>query len=127
MIGADTNILARFLVKDIDEQSAKVNDLLDKGETIYINSVVLSELTWVLLNVYDYSKIAFIQVLDLLLETEGFYFFDQRIVKESMIDYLNTTADFNDCLITQINKAQNIETYTFDKKASKLSGMKLLG
>ena len=126
MIAADTNILARFLIKDVQEHFEKVNELLNEGEEIYINAVVLSELSWLLVNVYGYSKLEFITTLDALLDTEGFVFFEQSVIRKALADYLNFSADFADCLINQINRAKKLETITFDKKAAKLEGMKLL-
>ncbi|MBO6523318.1 MAG: type II toxin-antitoxin system VapC family toxin [Balneolaceae bacterium] len=126
MIAADTNLLARFLIKDVPEHFQRVNDLLNSGEEGYINPVVLSELYWVLVRLYEYSKIEFLTTLDALLETEGFVFFDQGVIRRAMADYLNSTADFTDCLINQINLDRKLKTFTFDRKAAKLEGMKLL-
>ena len=59
MIGADTNILVRFLVRDVEDQARKVMKLFEDGEEIFINKVVLVELYWVLINVYDNPKMIF--------------------------------------------------------------------
>jgi predicted nucleic-acid-binding protein len=126
VIAADTNILARFLVRDEEEQARKVKELVDNGAILYINEVVLSELSWVIQKMYGYTKEEFVWAIDFLFETEGFYFFDQVIVKRALSDFLNTSTDFSDCLINQINTNQGVETKAFDKKASKLKGMKLL-
>lgn len=127
MIAADTNILARFLVKDVPEHFQMVNELLNRGEKIYVNAVVLSELSWLLIRVYEYSKFEFLTTLDALIDTDGFVFFDQGVTRRALADYLNSSADFADCLINQINLDVKLETATFDNKASKLEGMKLLG
>lgn len=126
MVAIDTNLLARFLIKDIEEQAELVAKLIEEEEELYINQVVLSEISWVLLNIYNYSKMEFIHVLDTLFDTKGFHFFDQEVVKLTVEDYINSSADFNDCLIHQINNKERLSTYTFDKKASKLNKMKLI-
>ncbi len=126
MIAADTNILARFLINDVPEQFQAVNNLLNQGGQIYINAVVLSELSWVLVRVYEYSKLEFLTTLDALIDTEGFIFFDQGITRRAMADYLNSSADFADCLINQVNLAEKMETITFVQKAAKLEGMRLI-
>ncbi len=126
MIAADTNILARFLINDVPEQFQAVNNLLNQGGQIYINAVVLSELSWVLVRVYEYSKLEFLTTLDALIDTEGFNFFDQGVTRRAMADYLNSSADFADCLINQVNLAEKMETITFDQKAAKLDGMRLI-
>jgi predicted nucleic-acid-binding protein len=54
MIGFDTNVLARYLVRD------------DPG---LINRIVLCELVWVLESAYGYSKDTIVAVLEKLLRT----------------------------------------------------------
>ena len=126
MIAADTNIIARYLIKDVEPQARSVKQLIDDGETLYINEVVLSELSWVLLKFYEYNKFEFVSMLDGLLETEGFVVFDYIIVRQALVDFVNSSADFVDCLIHQINLKQKLDTVTFDQKAGKLSNMRLL-
>ncbi len=126
MTGADTNLLVRFLTRDIESQAHIVKERLNRGEYFYINEVVLSELYWVLVHVYGYSRNDFIRAIDVMLETKGFRFFDNTIVRQALTDYIHTTVEFSDCLIHRINSGQNLSTLTFDKKASRLEGMKLL-
>lgn len=126
MIGADTNILVRFLVRDEPNQAEKVRTLLKNGEVLFVNQVVLSELYWVLVKVYGYSKFDFIIAVDALLETEGFQFFDNDVVRLALTDYIHSSAGFVDCLINRLNKTRVSGTLTFDKKAAGLKGMKLL-
>lgn len=126
MIALDTNILVRFLTRDIEDQARKVKELVDNGTIFYINAVVITELSWVIQKIYGYTKEEFVWAIDFLFETKGFVFFDQEIVKKALSDYLNEPTDFSDCLINQMNINKGIETITFDKKASKLSGMQLL-
>ncbi|MCP9291063.1 MULTISPECIES: PIN domain-containing protein [Gracilimonas] len=126
MIGADTNIVVRYLTADIADQAQKVRAFLLSGGRLYINEAVLTELYWVLTNVYDYPKNKFIKAIDQLMNTEGFEFFDVSVLQAAIADYIDSSAGFNDCLIQQINKHNGHKTLTFDKKASKLKEMKLL-
>ncbi len=126
MIGADTNLLVRFIIGDLEEHSEKVTELLNQGEVLYINETVLTELTWVLISLYDFKKTELIQVLDTLLESEGFRFFNQEVITKAITKFVDSTVGFNDCLICEINRAIGLNTLTFDKKASKLIGMSLL-
>lgn len=126
MIGADTNTIVRFLVRDNEEQAQKVKQILEDGETLYLNQVVLSEIYFVLTTAYKFSDSEFIRAIDKLLDIEGFKFFDDQIVKNIIRDFIETSADFEGCIIHQLNVSQNLRTLTFDKKASKLKGVKLL-
>lgn len=126
MKGADTNLILRFLVKDEVEQAGKVKQLLDEGEILFINTVVLSELYWVLIHVYEYSKNDFIVALDALLELRNIRFFNNNVVSAALADYIHSKNEFSDCLIHQINKNDGLNTLTFDKKAARLENMKLV-
>ena len=126
LIGADTNILVRFLVRDVESQAKRILVLLDKGHVFYINVVVLTELYWVLTKVYHYPKNSFVAVVDMLLESNGFQLFDSEIVRSALSDYIHNTVEFPDCLIHQINLNKEMITLTFDKKSSGLSNMQLL-
>lgn len=126
MRGADINLIVRFLVKDEVNQARKVKQLLDKGEILYINNLVLSELYWVLIHVYEYSKNDFVVALDALLEMRNIRFFDHRIVSAALADYLHSNIGFVDCLIHQINKTRGLNTLTFDQKAAGLANMQLV-
>lgn len=126
MTGADTNLVVRFLVRDNELQAQKVKKLLDEGQVLYINEVVLSELYWVLVHVYGYSKNDFVRAVDALLETKGFLFFNGGTVRRTLADYIHSTAGFSDCLIHQLNCNETLETLTYDKAASRLKNMKLM-
>jgi len=125
-IGADTNLIVRFLVRDDEDQAEKVMALFESGHQLYINEVVLSELYWVLTKVYDYQKNHFVYALDSLLETEGFHFFDAGVVRKALGDYIHSSTEFSDCLIHQINADRNLTTFTFDKRAAGLKKMNVL-
>lgn len=125
MRGADTNLIIRFLVKDVKSQAEKVKQLLDEGESLYINDVVLSELYWVLTQVYEYSKNDFVIALDALLGMRNIRFFDRGVVSAALADYIHSNIGFVDCLIHQINKSRGLSTLTFDQKASNLEMMQL--
>jgi len=126
MIGADTNLIVRFLVRDNEEQAQKVRTKLKEGAELYINEVMLSELYWVLTKVYKYSDDEFGRAVYKLTETEGFRFFDNQVVKDALNNFMTTPAGFTDALICCINRHKNLNTLTFDEKASRLDGMKLL-
>ena len=126
MTATDTNLIVRFLTRDIEDQAQKVKEILNSGEKLFINEIVLVELYWALVHVYGYSRNDFIRAIDVLLETEGFRFFDSTIVRQALTDYIHSAVEFSDCLIHSINSGHNLDTFTFDKKASRLERMKLL-
>lgn len=116
MKGADTNLIVRFLVKDEENQAQKVKHLLDDGEILFINNVVLFELYWVLIHVYNYSKNDFVIALDALLDMRNIRFPDHGEVSAALGDYIHSNVGFVDCLIHRINKNRDLNTLTLIKK-----------
>jgi predicted nucleic-acid-binding protein len=68
MISVDTNVLARFLVKDDAAQWAKADALMREND-IFIPVSVILELSWLLEKRYKIDKLAVMQVLDSLLSS----------------------------------------------------------
>lgn len=129
MIGIDTNILVRFLTKDDEKQYKLVLDLFNNlGENlIFVNSVVVIECFWVLEKIYDIPKDRLITIWEGLLQSKEIIFERRQELMESLQIYKHSSAGFEDCFISVINKYEKVEyTFSFDKKASKLDGMKLL-
>ena len=60
MIGLDTNILVRLLVRDDEDQHQRVVELLrrgaDEGETFFVGDIVLAEVVWVLASRYRCTR-----------------------------------------------------------------------
>ncbi len=76
MIGIDTNVLVRYLVRDDPRQTRVTTQVIMKECTRespgFINRIVLCEPVWVLESAYGYSKEAIVNVLDKLMRTSQF-------------------------------------------------------
>lgn len=126
MRGADTNVIVRYIIGDIEHQMELVDRYLKDGEQFFINESVLTELTWVLTVSYNFTKQELIETYDFLLESSGFAFFNAAVVTRALAQFIRSSAGFNDCLVNELNRNRGFDTLTFDKKAAKLPGMKLL-
>ncbi|MEX0845606.1 MAG: type II toxin-antitoxin system VapC family toxin [Balneolaceae bacterium] len=129
MPAIDTNILIRYLVRDDVNQFQKVLVLFEENREslLKINLTVITEAAWVLSSSYNYSKDELIKAFRQLLKTEGIVLQPEKIIEKALDAYEYSNADFEDCLIAVQNELTNDSpTFTFDKKASNLSGMKLL-
>ena len=73
MLGIDTNVLVRFLVRDEERQFARAQRLLrreaERGEPVFVSHLVLLETEWVLRSRYGLSKAQVLGVLSGLLES----------------------------------------------------------
>ena len=78
MIGLDTNVLVRFLVKDDEEQHMRTVRLLrraaEEGEALFVGDVVLAEVVWVLQVRYGLGRAEIASTVRALLEAEHLAF-----------------------------------------------------
>lgn len=103
MIGVDTNVLVRFLVRDDPVQSETASAFFrraqSRGETLYISQVVLCEVVWVLDSAYRYPRERIVDVLERLLRTRQLRFEEPRRIREAADLYRALGGDFADQLI----------------------------
>ena len=126
MLGIDTNVLVRFLVRDNEVQFEKARKLIKRevtaGRRVFVNQLVLMETEWVLRSRYIVPKNQIIEAVSALLDTADVQFEDEPAIEEALFIWKDTTADFADCLIGAKNRRLGCRaTASFDLKASKLS------
>lgn len=127
MLGIDTNVLVRFLVRDDQTQFEKARKLLKRevsnGRRVFINQLVLLETEWVLRSRYGLAKTLMLDTISGLLDAPDIQLEDEPAVEEALFIWRDANADFADCLIEARNRRLGCRaTVTFDTKASKLSG-----
>ena len=127
MLGVDTNVLVRFLVRDDEAQFEKARKLIKRevaaGRGVLVNQLVLLETEWVLRSRYSLPKQLIIQAISGLLDASDVQFEDEAAVEEALFVWKESAADFADCLIGAKNRRLGCRaTATFDVKASKLPG-----
>jgi predicted nucleic-acid-binding protein len=127
MLGIDTNVLVRFLVRDDETQFEKAKRLIKReaslGKRALVNQLVLMETEWVLRSRYAVSKKDIIESFSKLLETDDVQFEDEPVIEEALYIWKDATADFADCLIGAKNRQLGCRaTASFDMRAGKLPG-----
>jgi predicted nucleic-acid-binding protein len=127
MLGIDTNILVRFLVRDDEAQFEKARRLIRRevaaGRRVFVSQLVLLETEWVLRSRYGLQKIEIIEAVSALLDANDVQFEDEPAIEEALFVWKDRTVGFADCLIGAQNKRLGCSaTATFDVKASKLPG-----
>ena len=127
MLGIDTNVLIRFLVRDDQTQFEKVRKLLKRevsnGRRVFINQLVLLETEWVLRSRYGLAKTQMLETISGLLDAPDVQLEDEPAVEEAVFVWRDANADFADCLIGARNRRLGCKaTATFDTKALKLPG-----
>jgi predicted nucleic-acid-binding protein len=127
MIGLDTNVLVRFLVRDDEKQFERARDLIRReaqgGDPACISLVVLLETEWVLRSRYELSKDEILSAFSELLNSVDLTFEDEPSIEEALFTWKDSPAQFADCLIGARYRALSCRAVaTFDKHAAKLSG-----
>lgn len=127
MLGLDTNVLVRYLVRDDEVQFEKARKLIKRevaaGRSVFVSHLVVLETEWVLRSRYGLTKNLIIATLSGLLDATDVRFEDEPAVEEALFIWKDAPADFADCLIGAKNRRLGCRaTATFDAKAAKLPG-----
>lgn len=126
MNAIDTNVLVRYITSDDDAQFTKAVEFIESGEPKLVNPIVLAELSWVLRSVYELDREAIAETLRMIGSCGYFLYKRPRPVKAAIECYADG-YDLADALISSINTDDGATTtFTFDKKAGKLTGYELL-
>jgi|SRR5580692_291546 predicted nucleic-acid-binding protein len=130
MTGLDTNILVRFFAKDDPVQSGRVKELLrtlTPESPGFVSLVSFIELVWVLRGQYQMDKAELIQCMEKLVDSAELVVESQVEVSQALRLFSSSKADLADCLIERCgHHAGCRQTVTFDVKATKFAGMRLL-
>lgn len=124
MLGIDTNVLVRYLVRDDEAQFEKARKLIKRevtaGRRVFVNQLVLMETEWVLRSRYAVPKNQIIEAISGLLNATDVQFEDEPAIEEALFIWKDSIADFADCLIGAKNRRLGCRaTATFDAKASR--------
>lgn len=127
----DTNILVRYVMRDNARQVLLADRLIDgakaDGHTLYISSVVLCELVWVLRSVYKSTRDEIASVLGALGETAIFRLENADEAGAAQRLYAKGPGDFADYLIQQVAAGAGCTTVaTFDHGLRSSEGFNVL-
>lgn len=117
----DTNYLLRFLLRDVESQFQKAQELFLKGarnEVHIITSVlVIFELVWILSHFYNKSKEDNIVLLGKILQMDYIRFDERLLVFEALVLYKKLSLELEDCYHLVCAKELDVDMLaTFDKK-----------
>jgi predicted nucleic-acid-binding protein len=130
VIALDTNVLVRFLVQDDPGQARLANEIIDQltdDAPGFVGREVLVELVWVLERAYRLGRSEIAEVLDGLLTSTELRVEGAEQVGAALELYRNEGFGFADLMIVAAaRRADASELLTFDRKAARLSGVRLL-
>jgi predicted nucleic-acid-binding protein len=126
MIGLDTNVLVRFLVKDDRSQFERAQKLVKREASeggVSISLLVLLETEWVLRSRYSLSKSEIAGALSGLLDSTEVRVEDEATVERALFLWRDSAAEFADCLIGERYRELGCRaTASFDMRALRLPG-----
>jgi len=131
VIGLDTNVLVRYLVKDDPVQAGIAERFLSVRCTVdnpaFISQIVLCELVWVLMRSYKVPRKDLVHTIKRLLQTKQVRLQSPKTAWLALEDFDAGLGDFTDRLLSYSNREQGCSvTVTFDVAASRAEGMELL-
>jgi len=131
MIGIDTNVLLRLLVRDDDAQLRAAERFIathcSPDDPGFVSLVVIVETAWALRRVYLYDRSQIAAALGSLLDVAELEIESAAEVRFAISDFATSAAGLVDCLVARTNLTAGCDyTVTFDRKAAKLKGFELL-
>lgn len=129
MIGVDTNVLLRFLLRDDPVQSPQAADFFARrtvADPAFVSLVSLVETVWNLRRHVPPAQLA--TTIGRLLASEQLVVQAPDLVSRALHDAADAGADLADVLVAHLGIDADCDyTVTFDRKAATLPGMRALG
>jgi len=129
MIGLDTNVIVRYIMRDDPTQTSQADQLISSltvKNPGYLSLVVLVELWWVLGRAYQRTTVDRLALFRELLRTDELRLENPATIQHAL-DTVDNGADFADSLIHSLATHMGCTaTVTFDVSAASNSGMRLL-
>ena len=123
MIAIDTNVLLRYLIKPIDQNNPKwqveqAEEIIEKAEKVYISSIVIAEVEWILESVFNCRRQEIYLVIHDLANITRFQFDDWAALNSALLDYIEySKVELSDCLIARQAMNSGAQTlYTFENE-----------
>jgi predicted nucleic-acid-binding protein len=124
-IAVDTNVLVRYFTWDDEEQAEEAARVIENADTVFVSTIVLCELVWVLRRAYRYDQEAISNIIQRLAQTRTVEL--DRPATEAGLSMLSKGADFADGVIHfDADKARCERLVTFDRKFANARGSEIL-
>ena len=132
MIGLDASVLVRYLAQDDAQQVRLATRLMERtlgeDEPGYVDHVVLCEPGWALERCYRVDRARLADTVEGLLTARELVVEDADAVWTALRAVRAHGAELADALLAARQRAAGCErTVTFDRRAARLPGMRLIG
>jgi predicted nucleic-acid-binding protein len=126
----DTNVVVRLLTRDDPEQTLRAKAVarraLESGG-IWLASVVLVEVVWVLRSSYRLDRTSIVRAIRRLVRLKGVGVEDRDLVTMALAAFESGKADFADYLILEKAREEKaLPLWTFDEKLAASEAVELV-
>lgn len=128
----DTNLLLRFLLDDLPEQSDAVDRLLNLAATgqikLVTSALVIAEVVWVLASVYKTPREGIRDRVLSVLHAPGVEVAEASLLQMAINDYVEKNVGFVDAYNAAWARKEGLtDVYTFDRRHySRFPGIRVL-
>ena len=131
MIALDTNVIIRFLVRDDEPQAQAVYARFKRAEgdreALFVPSLVLLEVIWVLGSAYGKSRSEILDSIENMKRMPILAFEKDEAVQAFLVEGRKSKAGLADILIAHSAQESGCEEgITFDKRAARLAFFRVL-
>lgn len=121
MIGLDTNLLVRLLVRDDERQAGRVVALLERCQEsdtkCLVTTIALCELEWVLSSAYGVPRGEIATAVEAFLAEDLIEVESAQAVRRAVGQYRKGKGDLSDYLLGETSRALGAGTvYTLDRE-----------
>lgn len=120
----DANIVIRYLTKDDPNLFIKAKqyfiDAASGKSKIYLDSVTVAEIVWVLTSFYRYPRINISEPLLKILSQQWVLSDRKSIIISALTFFATHNFSYIDCYLYCLAKTKDLSLITFDKKLSKI-------
>ncbi len=125
----NANIFLRFLTKDDPSKAERCKQLLidaaDGKLSLYMNSLAVAEIVWVLERIYGWSRKEISQEIRGILEIPGIEIENRDIISKAFEFYRKVNIDFIDAYQSDFAEKHGLEyIYSYDKHFDLLPNIK---
>ncbi|EDK72805.1 PilT protein domain protein [candidate division TM7 genomosp. GTL1] len=121
MTSLDTNIVLRYLLDDIPEQTEKARNIIAKSPC-YVTDVVLTEIVYVLERVIEMERADIARLVKAFLSLPNLIYNDYFLDEAIDLYAVKGSLSFVDCYASTEAKVYNNKLVTFDKALAKQGG-----
>lgn len=131
LVYADTNIFVRYLTNDPLDQSDKVSKLFNELESgkykLFVCDLVVSELVYVLENVFEMPKKEICEKVKILMIKNNIILENTQIIFKSLDVYRDLNVNFVDAYIYCHSTKNGVSKYfSFDNNFRKFKDIELI-